>query len=164
MNEDRIIPATNMEFYAPFQPYSPDMLSDLEKKLEVSLPPDYRNFLLQYGGGQPLNTVFESKNENGDVLRKIWIDVFLGNSGNRGSELFSRHAALSDRIPSDFIPVGQDGGGNYICLGISGKNYGKVFMWWKDGEAPVGTKPSYKNMEHIADSFEQFVSNLQPDE
>ena len=153
-----------MDFYQQFKPYTEEELKDLEMNLGVTLPGDYRRFLLQCGGGQPANTVFQQRDKQGKLVRAILVNVFLGNSPVSGADLFSRHAVLSDRIPSDCLPIASNGGSDYLCLGIKGNNYGKVFMWWKDGEADIGAKPTHKNIEFIADSFDEIASNLKPEE
>ncbi len=153
-----------MNFYLQFSPYEEGKLQQIEKYLAITFPSDYRDFLLQYGGGQPENTVFDRLDQNGSLLRRVYVDTFYGETDINGVELFGTCVRLSDRIPSEFIPIGTDGVGNYLCLGIRGKNYGKVFMWREDAQPDIGEKPTLKNMELIADSFEAIVSGLKPDD
>jgi hypothetical protein len=108
-----------------------------------------------------MNTVFEQKNKEGQLLRKVYIDSFFGNySQASGVELLGNIALLSDRIPRDIIPIGEDGIGNYLCLGIQKNNYGKIFMWWADGQPKIDETPTHKNVDQIADSFTQIAKNL----
>jgi hypothetical protein len=65
------------------------------------------------------------------------------------------------RIPKELIPIGCDGCGNQICLGVAGERYNKVYFWdheeEMDGEE---TEPWYDNIYLIANSFEEFINKL----
>jgi len=64
-------------------------------------------------------------------------------------------------IPHDVIPIGGDGGGGLILLGISGENYGKVFYWF-DGCPYEPGEPSYENIGFVANNFTEFLESLYP--
>ena len=67
------------------------------------------------------------------------------------------YRALSGRIARDFLPVACDGSGNLICMALSGRDCGSVYLWdWYSEDVP----PSYKNVYFLAHSFESFLAEL----
>ena len=75
-------------------------------------------------------------------------------------------------LPETIIPIGDDGGGNQFCLGVRGKDVGKVYFhnhsigWHADAEAyrergeEVPVDIHYQTVYVIAPSFEQFILNM----
>ena len=68
--------------------------------------------------------------------------------------------------------MGDDGGGNQFCLGVSGEDFGKVYFhnhsigWHADAERyrergeEVPTNIRYQTVYEVARSFEQFILNM----
>jgi hypothetical protein len=65
-------------------------------------------------------------------------------------------------FPSGVIPIGEDPGGNYICLNLNeGIDYGKVYFYDhevenEDDEGNI----TWDNMYLVADSFKAFIELL----
>ena len=70
------------------------------------------------------------------------------------------------------IPIADDGGGHQICVGIKGKECGKVYYWdhhneWdeqdylEDYGEPMPSDVKFQNVYLIAESFEDFIRRLQ---
>lgn len=149
-----------VEIYEACEPLSESDVVQIEAQLGLSLPAEYRGFLLAHNGGYPEPDVFAIRNnpfddhglvhyflcvEEGDVYNLIeWVEDFRG------------------RIPPDFLPVACDPGGNIICLSISGKDVGKVYFWDHEEEVEVDEDktPGYDNVYLIADSFQEFLGSL----
>lgn len=68
---------------------------------------------------------------------------------------------LAKRIPDNFLPIGDDFGGNIICISIRGNNFGKIYFWDHEEDTYEGEYPSYENVHLVADSFDGFVNLLQ---
>jgi hypothetical protein len=75
-------------------------------------------------------------------------------------------------MPDTMIPIADDGGGNQICLGIKGKERGKVYYWdhhneWdeqdylEDYGEPMPPEVKFQNVYLIAKSFEDFIQRLE---
>lgn len=153
-----------MKFYKQYTPYSEAEIKQMESRLGQDLPPDYRMFLLEYGGGQPENTLFEQFDDAGILIRQIWINVFLGNTGQAGTDLYQNAVTLRDRIHADFLPTAADGIGNYLCLCISDENKGKVYMWYQSGQKKPGIPPAKDELIYVADRITEILNELKPDE
>ncbi|ATE61145.1 SMI1/KNR4 family protein [Thauera sinica] len=67
------------------------------------------------------------------------------------------YRVLANRIPSDFLPIACDGSGSVICLALSGKDFGSVYLWdWYAEQVP----PNYRNVHFVAESFEGLINDL----
>jgi len=66
------------------------------------------------------------------------------------------------RMPDNLVPIGDDPGGNLICISVSGKDCGSLLFWNLEGEADVeeGEVASYENVSLIAPSFSAFLNDL----
>jgi hypothetical protein len=75
-------------------------------------------------------------------------------------DLLDTAASMKDRMPPDVLPIGLDPFGNFICLGVSGPNRGKVYWWFHEEEADEGELPGYDNIYFVAHSFTELLDNL----
>lgn len=147
-----------LKFRTPGFPAEEKDISNLETRLGYVFPPDYRAFLLRVNGGyQPNLEVFDIGNGEGTMLKDLY------SLGGEGIHDLARHIEfLADDFPSGVIPVGQDGFGNDICLGISNDNYGEVYFHYHDrGKADPDDEfePAY----FVAHSFQEFLKSLRMD-
>ncbi|MHC1783574.1 MAG: SMI1/KNR4 family protein [Anaerolineaceae bacterium] len=100
-------------------------LKTFERKNNIKFPKDYRNFLLKNNGGKPHPSFF-------------WINT--GEDGSGVNQFFGlhngpEHLSISSYFPQNrfgfplsLLPIGADGIGNYIGLGILSSNFGKVYF------------------------------------
>jgi SMI1-KNR4 cell-wall len=125
---------------------SSERIARFESSAHLQLPSEYREFLKQYG-----NTAFGKAVEYPFIdTRCPWasngcgrISVFFGLDGTYDlDQEFSNHV---DRVPSDMLPIGEDGGGNLICLAFAGPDTGAVFFWDRDGEPEPEEKDLREN-------------------
>ncbi len=124
-------------------------LEALEKKLDVSLPKQYRNFLLEQNGGRPDLPDFIVPNW-GESVANTFYGVGIGGLYDLDAVLYR----LDDVIPIDrVIPIADDPGGNQICLGIRSEYFGKIYFWVHDEMDEDEVRP----LIEVAPSFEAFV-------
>jgi hypothetical protein len=75
-------------------------------------------------------------------------------------------------MPHTIIPIASDGGGDQICLGVSGSERGQVYYWdhhneWdeedyeEDWGEPMPPEEKFSNLTLVAGSFEEFLSRLE---
>ena len=143
-------------------PLSPHCLSKLESRLNITLPDDYRNFLLKYNGGFPNPSVFRFKGKSGpytDSCVDWFLSVYKGEYHNFETT-FLRTKSERIRLPADLVAIGHDPGGNWICIAVSGPHRGSVYFWDHENEAPNEEAPWYRNVHLIADSFDEFLDSL----
>jgi hypothetical protein len=139
-----------------FGPLSQKRLYAFERKAQIRLPPDYCEFLLEHNGGQPAPSFFWIKpDEDGSGVYQFYglydDPVHLSIETYTGEERY--------RIPISLLPIGDDGMGNYICLGISSSNFGEVFFLDHDLH-PYDEPDSLEGIKKVANSFTEFLLSL----
>ncbi|MCZ7646129.1 MAG: ankyrin repeat domain-containing protein [Planctomycetota bacterium] len=142
------------------KPIDEHELVAFEKRLGVELPQGYRKFLLKHNGGCPKPSKFDyldhGKKRASDV--KCFIPL-VGGEYNLAYYLDWR----AGRLPEDYLPIGEDYFGNLVCLGLSGKERGKLYFWDHDQEEDPddGGDPSANLFPIPARDFDEFVGSLQ---
>jgi hypothetical protein len=135
---------------------SQEVLNEFEVSIHTQLPSEYRDFLLQHNGGKPIPSFF-------------WIIPHEdGSSVNQFYGLYNEPEYLSIKIfigkerygiPESMLPIGDDGVGNYICMGISIENYGHILFL--DHELhPFNEPNSPDGITKLKDSFTEFLNSL----
>ena len=117
------------------------------------LPARYRSFLLKYNGGRP--DLRDYRNEDGSGAS---IERFFSISDSDGNLFDEYRRSASDHIlPAHVIPIGDDGGGNWICLSLDGANAGSTYFWDHDG-ADVGG--GYDHLQLLTRRFSDLLNGL----
>lgn len=97
-----------------------EKISQLEEQYAITLPSQYKMFLLRYNGGLTPETFFRANKVESDVR------AFYG-VGNVEYSLDS--ADLNEWTKRNYFPIACDSFGNEILIGISEASYGEVFFW-----------------------------------
>ena len=110
----------------------------IEDHIGTSLPREYRSFLADYDGAEPETNVVSISEKNASGVNRFIParDILREREG-------------IENIPPRAIPMAWDGCGNYFILDIT---TGEVLFW--DHETA--------DLTRIAESFEGFLSTLQP--
>jgi hypothetical protein len=147
----------------PQAPLSEAQLKEIESRVGHELPSSYRHILGTYGG-MSFDSVFYPDLISRDAVRFGWLFDY--------SELIGALEDYSDSIPDTLIPIGEDSGGNIYALGVSGRDYNKLYFhdhsigWQSDAEAylergePIPPDLPYQTVELIGESFEAFIESL----
>lgn len=132
-------------------------IEQLESQTGISLPVDYKAFLLEHNGGEPDPSEFQTK----DGKVQSFVSYFLPISNLVDDNLLEEIEGLSQagQIPSNLIPIATDPADNRIVLSVEGKERGKVYYWAWD-EEDDNHIASYKYIRLIADSFDDFIRLL----
>jgi cell wall assembly regulator SMI1 len=145
----------HLEQSNPYGSIDPVDLVEFEETNEVSLPDDYKDFLLEHNGGRPEpNELLELSTDvqwlYGMVEEPAWASFFHALDTYEG------------RIPAWYIPIGTDSGGNIFILSLFEENKGVVALWWHEDEAEQNGSEYFDNLTHVADSFSEFITLLTP--
>lgn len=147
----------SMDYSMP--PIQESDISRIERLFNITLPQDYRQFLLRYNGGRPEPSVFRIKNYyNSDNMAVI--DTFLGISNGQEDSLEEYIKTYRDRMPKNIIPIAYDPGGNIIAISVSGNDQGYIYFWEHESEADEGDTPSYDNLYLIDENMTSFINGL----
>jgi hypothetical protein len=168
-----------------FDPPSEMEIAAIETRMGDQLPIDYRGFLATFGACsfrgenennpyvvfQPLSTLPKHVSSTGKAL----FDAFYGRKRD-DRDPFSLQVRIdffTDRMPKSIVPIGDDGGAGYICLGVKGRESGRVYYWDQASE-PLDeesyledygeSRPpqvQFDNVHLIAESFSDFILRLE---
>ncbi|MGS7052275.1 SMI1/KNR4 family protein, partial [Legionella pneumophila] len=100
-------------------------IEEFEAKYHVVLPVQYRDFLLEYNGGNVKPNVFKISDDEGETALNALYGLEINESYDELSSVFD---SLYGEIPNEFISIGDDSGGNQICLGTSEEYTGKIYI------------------------------------
>ncbi|MBN2256593.1 MAG: SMI1/KNR4 family protein [Anaerolineaceae bacterium] len=140
----------------PYGPLSRNRLNNFERSLNITLPNDYKDFLLKYNGGQPKPSCFWIKqNQDGSGI----LNFYGLHDGNKYLSISTYKGKEPYGIPDSMIPIGEDGIGNYICISISNDCYGVIYFLDHDIH-PYNDHNSLKGITKIADNFTSFINSL----
>lgn len=132
-------------------------VKQLEELFGYELPNDYKDFMIEYNGGEPNSNVFsipEEQNESG-------VNKFFSQK-----EIIKEKKILGNRIGIGVIPIADAACGNIVCLSLINEKKG-VYFWDHELEDEEENLPSWKNMFYLAESFKDFMNKLRrfnPDE
>lgn len=96
-----------------------DRIEEMEKKYNITLPDQYRNFLCKYNGGYTPKTKFK--------VGKISSDI-RGFYGIGNEKLSFNTVNLKEWIDKSLMPIAVDSFGNYLVIGLDNNSAGKIFF------------------------------------
>ena len=114
-----------------------------ESKYNIKLPNQYRQFMLRYNGGYTPETILKV-----GPRREENVSCFYG--FGMGEEYgLDEHCWLMEWIRHGFLPIADEFFGNEYVLGITSRNYGKVYFF--DHEEQM--------VEQVRNSFKDFIAS-----
>ena len=122
-----------------------DIIESVEHRLQITLPEDYKQFVLKYDGGYPNHFKVDGKVEIFNNL--ISIDK------NEYNNIYEILEDLQNRIGDQLIPFAEDGFGNLLCFDYSAN---KNIVFW-DHEKNYG---DFKELPLVCFSFSSLIENL----
>lgn len=122
-----------------------DIIESVEHRLQITLPEDYKQFVLKYDGGYPNHFKVDGKVEIFNNL--ISLDE------NEYNNIYEILEDLQDRIGDQLIPFAEDGFGNLLCFDYSAN---KNIVFW-DHEKNYG---DFKELPLVCFSFSSLIENL----
>jgi cell wall assembly regulator SMI1 len=138
------------------RPLTGEELQQVETRIGVQLPEDYRLFLLQHNGGHPEPSAFKYTCDQ-QQWKLAAVAYFLGIYEGEDENFLEYFDDYLGRIPAETIPIARDPGGNLILLGVSEAHRGKVYFWLQDFENDAG---DFSNVCFVANSFSEFLNAL----
>ena len=143
-----------LSFLKPFGAGDAVAVEAFERRNQLVLPDDYKEFLIQNNGGQLDGKVCFVEDLNDSVL----VDVLLGIDQQEQS--LSSDFWLSRfrrEMPTGFVVIGLDATGMFI-LGTKEPDVGVYF--WDDAHAFGGSSEEGGNTYRVAGTFGEFLGSL----
>ncbi|WP_090313481.1 SMI1/KNR4 family protein [Duganella sp. CF517] len=126
-----------------------EKIKELEKKIKLKLPRDYRQFLQIHDGGHPeIGSVIIDQNELTNIFDVDW---FYSIANSKIKSIFEAIEQWKPVLGNEALPFAQDGGGNQFYLNLK-SNEETVWLLLHD--------QNNKTIK-IADNFAAFISLLQ---
>jgi hypothetical protein len=137
-------------------PPSEEAISAFEAKYSYALPPDYRAFLTKFNGGKPRPSAFLTASDGSPYTDSLVHSLFPLDP-KHPNNLEMNVGLMRGRLPAGLLAIGEDPGGNLICIGAqAGPDYGHVFFW--DHERELSHR--HLAVVKIAESFSTFMASL----
>lgn len=124
-----------------------DIIESVEHRLQITLPEDYKQFVLKYNGGYPNPNHFKVDGKVEIFNNLISLDE------NEYDNIYEILEDLQDRIGDHLIPFAEDGFGNLLCFDYSAD---KNIVFW-DHEKNHG---DFKELSLVCFSFSSLIENL----
>jgi len=133
-------------------------LTDLESKVNVKIPEQYRNFLLSHNGGKPRPNRFVTQDRKVESMIAKFLPIANIEDDNLLEEI--EGITQADLIPQNLIPIATDPADNRLVLSLAGSDSGRIYYWSWDEEPRKNHRPSYKYMRLVANSFDELLALL----
>lgn len=129
-----------------------EKICELESKLDVKLPANYRNFLKETGGG-----VIEQDGRNKVMIpsinKTIAVDVFFGYGVTKNSDILYWNNMYSDEIFENAVLIGFSVQQGFLFL-IAQEDNTDVYYW--DDEYALEESDDDQNVYQLGDDFSIF--------
>lgn len=139
-----------------------EMIDDFFSSHGLTCPSDYRSFLQKYNGGS-FNEVYIPNTPLGPLFASYFSTLAPSKSRHIPTQIEN----LDEYIPTGFVPVAEDPGGNLYLLDCdqSLDRNGKVYFWNHENAEPSDDPvlSSFNNITFIFDSFSEFLDSLRPE-
>ncbi|MDC0762154.1 SMI1/KNR4 family protein [Brevibacillus sp. AG] len=146
-----------IKFDYTFQELNRQDIEGFEKRNNIILPSDYKEFLLKHNGGKP--SVRRFVTQDGKITSSIMMYFPLSEQAEMNLEDKYRMYTIGKIVPSNFLPIGIDPADSLICLSVRGNDIGKVYFCDMDYfEEDKELKEEF--IVVIAESFTDFTSKL----
>lgn len=121
-------------------------IEEFEKEYHITLPNQYREFLLTYNGGYTPRTKFKAGKESSDIR---------GFYGVGDVKLSFDSLEIGEWTKQGYLPIAVDSFGNYIAIGLNIFKNGKIYF----GDHEKGYK-----MTCIAENLKIFMEKCKSEQ
>lgn len=140
-----------LSWFDPPKPCLAEDVGHIESSLGIRLPSDYREFLMLFGGGSPIETDFELSEARG--IFNASVGIFLsGLQDDYG--IIPTLENLRTRSIEGLLPIAESGGGDLVCLDYRAGDVPSI-AYWHHGRLGMDDE-----VVAISDSFDSFLEML----
>lgn len=138
-------------------PVDDSVVDDLERKLGVTFPQDFRDVMKLCHGGTPIErSDFEYPHPRyGPVGVCLGALLTLHRTGAGSILGIMESLSHDDQLPAGLIPFADDGGGDYMCLDYREASDAPRVAYW------AHERGKHDSVFPLADSFREFLDSLQ---
>lgn len=136
-----------------------EIIDEFERRVGATLPQEYRQFLLTVNGGWATTDFHHPASADGDHGVRCLYGIGVEDEYRSMERSLG---AYEGRYPAEFLPFGEDPGGNLVLIQWRGSDVGSVHFWDHEEEADEDEPPTYRNITRISDSFSAYLEELEP--
>lgn len=141
-----------LKFLEQNPPTTSEIVTKFEEINQITLPNDYKTFLLRINGGQLDYGILEYAQVNGNREKATIMDIYGLPSTITELEADSIEVLRINKKYDPVLVIANEIGGHLsIVLSLSVQHFGIVYMWLD----------SNNHITHISDSFNEFVDAIQ---
>ncbi|MCY8289656.1 MULTISPECIES: SMI1/KNR4 family protein [unclassified Bacillus (in: firmicutes)] len=136
-----------------FQEATNSQIKEVEEKLKIKFPTDYKEFIKDHNGCSPIDkkvVLFQDSRESINNLLSIGDPTWP-------IDLLSTIDNVKDRLVDKIIPFATDAGGNLFCFDYRMSSQEPVIVFW-DHEIAYEDKES--SISYVCDSFTELINKL----
>ncbi|MGY0655430.1 SMI1/KNR4 family protein [Bacillus subtilis] len=136
-----------------FQEATNSQIKEVEEKLKIKFPTDYKEFIKDHNGCSPIDkkvVLFQDSRESINNLLSI-------GDPTRPIDLLSTIDNVKDRLVDKIIPFATDAGGNLFYFDYRMSSQEPVIVFW-DHEIAYEDKES--SISYVCDSFTELINKL----
>ncbi|MCA1295003.1 SMI1/KNR4 family protein [Paenibacillus sp. alder61] len=153
------------EIESTFSSTTAEKLVKFEKKYDLILPDDYKQFLLINNGGKTgpkRRFLTNDPTKEGEVESSILFFFPLTDETTSNLENIYLLYTKSNVIKNLFLPIGETPRKNIVCMAVKGENKGSVFHFdlGYDDYIKKGIELESEFIRFIASSFTEFIDGL----
>jgi SMI1-KNR4 cell-wall len=131
-------------------------ISNLEMRLGVELPRQYRRFLMDFNGGCPTPDTVDVGGLPGSATD---VQVFFGiDRSDKSNDVEWNLTTLAERLEQGLLPIASDSCGSVFCLSLRRHDRGAVL--YCDLQSVFADFDSAPKFYHVASDFEAFLKGL----
>jgi hypothetical protein len=138
------------------EPPSEELVAQFEKRFSVSLPPDYREFLLRHAGEVSYSNVVCPVQERTPFGSEACIDSFYGFGPPERADNITEATEVMDGAPS-IIMIGGDLMGNLVALKCDGGDTGCVYFFDHEGRSEWTDEMFHEMFRNLAEEVKQYL-------
>jgi cell wall assembly regulator SMI1 len=114
-----------MNFLETSPPLDLNDLKQIEDKLAIQFPEDFKSHYLLHNGGYPSNDNYRWR--TGGITGINIFFSFKSVGHQQVEEIYENLVITEKYLPVGIIPFASDNGGNFFCVSAREQDYGQVF-------------------------------------
>lgn len=142
---------------------SEELLLEKERKWRLTLPEDYRKFIVEYNGGIPEQKSFECNGHSYAVTRFLCIIKNYRENSYGAYDISVVESQIGecltdneDLIGIEVLPIAELFGGDYVCIDYRERKDAPSVCVWSHEESDEFEPVTYK----VSNSFSEFIELL----
>lgn len=130
-------------------------IAQIEKELAITFPSDFVLHYLQYNGGYPEADTYKWANNESTTINAFYSFKYEG--FDRIESVYENLVLTENHLPLGIVPFATDDGGNFFCISVRNKDYGKVYYFNNDHFNVANPETALTLLE---ETFARFIENL----